>query len=157
MLNPRHIKTFALHILINGHYVIEDDHLRQLWHSIIVAIDLIFTHHCLVSSEVILRNKTWDNFLLFISRLYDITKPLSPLDIISVGSVPSDQSLCSPGKTTFAEAFGEIVISFDFAGAMNADSFGKIRTNSDDVAYPMFLLRENGDVLFMLLMMSANR
>ena len=34
MLNPRHIKTFALRILINGHYVIKDDHLRQLWHSI---------------------------------------------------------------------------------------------------------------------------
>ena len=34
MLNPQHIKTFAPHILINGHYVIKDDHLRQLWHSI---------------------------------------------------------------------------------------------------------------------------
>ena len=96
-------------------------------------------------------------YCFFTNRLYDITKPLCPLDIISVGSVPPDQSLCSPGKTTFAEAFGEIVISFDFAGAMKAETFIKIRSSSDDVVYPMFLLRENGDVLYMLLTLSANR
>ena len=80
------------------------------------------------------------------------------MDIISVGSVPPDQSLCSPGKTTFAEAFGEIVISFDFAGVMKAKSFTrKMPVSSDSVVYALFLLRENGDVLYMVLTLYANR
>lgn len=94
--------------------------------------------------------------MLISNRLYDITKPFSAQDIICVGSVPPDQSLCSPAKTTFAEAFGEIVISFDIAGAVSVESFNKIRRSSDSVVYPVFLLRENGDVLYMLLMLSEN-
>ena len=49
------------------------------------------------------------------------------------------------------------MISFDFAGSVNTKSFSKVRGSSDDVVYPVFLLRENGDVLYMLLMLSANR
>ncbi|XP_028396827.1 nuclear pore complex protein Nup88-like [Dendronephthya gigantea] len=91
-------------------------------------------------------------------RVYDITKPRSPLVLISVGSVPANQSLCSPGKATFAEAFGEIVISFDFAGVVSSELFSK-RTpvTRDSVVHPVFLLRENGDVLYMLMTLSGNR
>ena len=50
------------------------------------------------------------------------------------------------------------MISFDFAGVMKAESFSKMPiTNDDGVVYPLFLLRENGDVLYMLLMLFANR
>ncbi|XP_046841184.1 nucleoporin 88-like [Xenia sp. Carnegie-2017] len=90
-------------------------------------------------------------------RIYDVTKPLNPLDIISVGAVPQDRSFSCPGKSTFAEAFGEIAVSFDFSGALSADSFTKIRAGVNDVAYSVFLLRENGDVLFMMLMLLSNR
>jgi hypothetical protein len=134
-----------------------------------LALPLLSIPSCVVMLSS-LAQTIWVNMLLppilctcvyfycfFTNRLYDITKPLSPLDIISVGSVPPDQNLCCPGKTTFAEAFGEIVISFDFTGSVNTKSFSKVRGSSDDVVYPMFLLRENGDVLYMLLMLSANR
>lgn len=90
-------------------------------------------------------------------RLFDVTRPTSPQDIISVGSVPQDQSLCSPVNTAFAEAFGEVVVSFDFAPAVDVHfKLNTTKTDNAETAYPVFLLQENGDVLYLLLMLTTN-
>ena len=56
-------------------------------------------------------------------------------------------------NATFAEAFGEVVVSFDFAPAVNVEL---TRTENTERAYPVFLLRENGDVLYLLLILMVN-
>ena len=68
--------------------------------------------------------------------------------------IPPDQSLCSPSHTTFAEAFGEVVVDFDFAPAIEVKS-DALHTNDARIAYPVFLLQENGDVLYMLLILTS--
>lgn len=87
-------------------------------------------------------------------RLYDITEPKRPQTIITVGSSPADQSLCSPPNATFAEAFGEVVVAFDFAPPVEVE-LETLRRNSE-MAHPVFLLQENGDVLYMLLILSTS-
>lgn len=53
--------------------------------------------------------------------------------------------------SSFAEALGERVISFDFAPPV-ADVYATTRSRSSEtdqqVAYPVFILKENGDILY---------
>nr|XP_058955276.1 nucleoporin 88-like [Pocillopora verrucosa] len=92
-------------------------------------------------------------------RLYNILKPSSPEETISLGESSSltaeysQKSISIGSSLTFAAALGEKAIAFDFAPAVR-DTNPKARLSSSDsepdVAYPVFILRENGDIFYLL-------
>lgn len=55
--------------------------------------------------------------------------------------------------SSFAAALGETAVAFDFAPAVPAvDARGSHRASETDaeVAYPIFILRENGDIYHLI-------
>lgn len=92
-------------------------------------------------------------------RLYNILKPSTPEETISLGESSSltaeysQKSISIGSSLTFAAALGEKAIAFDFAPAVR-DTNPKARLSSSDsepdVAYPVFILRENGDIFYLL-------
>lgn len=97
-------------------------------------------------------------FVPFIlSRLYNVLKPASPEEIIPLGEASlqtaeySRKSMSLGSISSFAEALGERVISFDFAPPV-ADVYATTRSRASEtdqeVAYPVFVLKENGDILY---------
>ncbi|XP_029194340.1 nucleoporin 88-like isoform X3 [Acropora millepora] len=104
-------------------------------------------------ADVHLMVLTSDNNL----RLYNVLKPASPEEIIPLGEASSQtaeysrKSMSLGSISSFAEALGERVISFDFAPPV-ADVYATTRSRSSEtdqeVAYPVFVLKENGDILY---------
>ena len=94
-------------------------------------------------------------------RLYNILKPSSPEETISLGESSSltaeysQKSISIGSSLTFAAALGEKAIAFDFAPAVRdtnpkARLSSKLSDSEPDVAYPVFILRENGDIFYLL-------
>ncbi|XP_022785775.1 nuclear pore complex protein Nup88-like isoform X2 [Stylophora pistillata] len=92
-------------------------------------------------------------------RLYNILKPSSPIETISVGESSSltaeysQKSISVGSLSAVAAALGEKATAFDFAPAVR-DINSKARPSYDDIepdiAYPVFILRENGDICYLL-------
>ncbi|XP_068750380.1 nucleoporin 88-like [Montipora capricornis] len=92
-------------------------------------------------------------------RLYNVLKPTCAEEIIPLGETFSQtaeysrKSMSIGSMSSFAEALGERVISFDFAPPV-ADVYARTSLRSseadEEVAYPVFILRENGDIYYLL-------
>lgn len=103
---------------------------------------------------------------VFLNRLYNVLKPTSPEEIISLGESSSltaeysRKSLSVGSMSSFAAALGEKAIKFDFAPA-TADLVLRGRLNSSDaepeVSHPIFVLRENGDIYYLVHRISQMR
>lgn len=104
-------------------------------------------------------------FLPF-NRLYSVLKPTSPEEIISLGESSSltaeysRKSLSVGSMSSFAAALGEKAIAFDFAPP-TAAPVPRARLNSSvaetDVTHPIFILRENGDIYYLVHRISQSR
>ena len=82
-------------------------------------------------------------------------KPTSPEETIPLGESSSltaeysRKSMSVGSMSSFAAALGETAIAFDFAPAVtDVDARGRYGSSDTDaeVAYPVFILRENGDI-----------
>lgn len=99
-------------------------------------------------------------------RLYSVLKPTSPEEIISLGESSSltaeysRKSLSVGSMSSFAAALGEKAIAFDFAPP-TAAPVPRARLNSSvaetDVTHPIFVLRENGDIYYLVHRISQSR
>lgn len=86
-------------------------------------------------------------------------KPTSPQEIIPLGESSSltaeysRKSMSVGTMSSFAAALGERAIAFDFAPAVtdvNARTSLRSSDADENVAYPVFILRENGDIYYLL-------
>ncbi|CAH3194159.1 unnamed protein product, partial [Porites evermanni] len=113
-------------------------------------------------TDVHLMVLTSDNNL----RLYNVLKPTSPEELIPLGESSSmtaeysRKSMSVGSMSSFSAALGETAIAFDFAPAVNVvDLKGSYRSSETDVevAHPIFILRENGDVYYLVHKISSSR
>ncbi|CAH3103872.1 unnamed protein product [Porites lobata] len=113
-------------------------------------------------TDVHLMVLTSDNNL----RLYNVLKPTSPEELIPLGESSSmtaeysRKSMSVGSMSSFAAALGETAIAFDFAPAVNVvDLKGSYRSSETDaeVAHPIFILRENGDIYYLVHKISSSR
>lgn len=94
-----------------------------------------------------------------LNRLYNVLKSTSPEEIISLGvsssltAEYSRKSMSIGSMSSFAAALGEKAIAFDFAPAVtNIAPRGRLNSSDaePDVAHPVFILRENGDIYYLV-------
>ena len=92
-------------------------------------------------------------------RLYNVLKPTSPEETIPLGESSSltaeysRKSMSVGLMSSFASALGERAIAFDFAPAVADLNTRRSSRSSDtdaEVAHPVFILRENGDIYYLL-------
>ncbi|KXJ05761.1 Nuclear pore complex protein Nup88 [Exaiptasia diaphana] len=89
-------------------------------------------------------------------RIYNIIKPETPDQVINLGDPFSNDVSHSRGRLTstsaFAIALGETSIAFDFAPPVSKSrlSHHRRRQEEQEVVYPMFILRENADVYYLI-------
>ena len=104
--------------------------------------------------------------ICIIYRLYNVLKPTSPEELIPLGESSSmtaeysRKSMSVGSMSSFAAALGETAIAFDFAPAVNVvDLKGSYRSSETDaeVAHPIFILRENGDIYYLVHKISSSR
>jgi len=101
--------------------------------------------------------------LHFFNRVYNILKPETPEQVINLGDPFSDEISHSRGRMTstsaFAIALGETSVSFDFAPPISKSRLKCFRKKDDklDVLYPVFILRENADVYYLLFELNNKR
>lgn len=73
----------------------------------------------------------------------------------------SRKSMSVGSMSSFAAALGETAIAFDFAPAVNVvdlkGSYRSSETTDAEVAYPIFILRENGDIYYLVHKISSSR
>lgn len=79
-------------------------------------------------------------------RLYDISSPLKPVQTHRLGSHATSFALSS-SHSTFDAALGEIAIAFDFGPPSVVQSNTTSRgAGTENLLYPVFILRGNGDI-----------
>ena len=93
------------------------------------------------------------------NRLYNVLKPSSPEETISLGESSSltaeysQKSISVGSLSSFAAALGEKAIAFDFAPAVtDINPRGRLSSSDSEtgVSHPIFILRENGDIYYFI-------
>ena len=102
---------------------------------------LLFTFICLLS------------FVYF--RIYNITEPDEPEQVIPLADYPDSFSL-SASRSTFRAALGENTVSFDFGPPteLKTQPARGGKSSKTELAWPVYLLKGNGDVYSVMTVIS---
>ncbi|KFM66772.1 Nuclear pore complex protein Nup88, partial [Stegodyphus mimosarum] len=99
-----------------------------------------------------------DNYI----RIYDVTDPQAPQQVISLGACSKSSYLSSESKITFSTCFGENTVSFDFGPpetmeVPQSNSTRLTKVYEEETIWPIFLLHGNGDVYILKAPMKKDR
>lgn len=84
-------------------------------------------------------------------RIFETSNALRALQVTKLGHTSPSYSL-SPSHSTFEAALGDIAVAFDFGAPYEVS-----QRNSDDLVYPMYILKGNGDVLVLVTSLTNRR
>ncbi|XP_023244766.1 nuclear pore complex protein Nup88-like [Centruroides sculpturatus] len=80
-------------------------------------------------------------------RIYDVTNPQIPFQVIALSCVEPSFYLTSNSRTSFSSCLGETAVSFDFGPPITtAERNSEIKDHELDIIWPIFILKGNGDV-----------
>uniref|UniRef100_A0A2L2Y686 Nuclear pore complex protein Nup88 n=1 Tax=Parasteatoda tepidariorum TaxID=114398 RepID=A0A2L2Y686_PARTP len=99
------------------------------------------------SSSTHLTVLSTDNYI----RIYDVTDPQAPQQVISLGSSTKSSFLTTESKINFSTCFGENAISFDFGPSEEVEIpyYNKLKLVDrieKVVIWPIYLLHSSGDI-----------
>ncbi|XP_054718189.1 nucleoporin 88-like [Uloborus diversus] len=110
------------------------------------------------SSNTHLTVLSTDNYI----RIYDVTEPQTPTQVISLGASARSSYLSSEAKISFSTCFGENAVSFDFGlpvkiqVQLQSESRG-VKMFGEQTIWPIFLLHGNGDVYILKVPLKKER
>lgn len=93
-----------------------------------------------------------DNYI----RIYDVTDPQTPRQVISLGPSAKSSYLSSETKVSFSTCLGENVVSFDYGKASSQMKRGDSQSEEVTV-WPIYLLHGNGDIYILRAPMKKER